>query len=69
MDPKELNEVLYELRADGFSPIDSIRVTRAVLHVSVGEAKDIVHRSQAWADLRSNFEVLQEAAEAAAIHL
>jgi hypothetical protein len=37
-----------------------------VLHVSLGEAKDIVHRSRAWSDLRGDFEDLHEAAEAAA---
>ena len=28
-----------QLRADGFSPIESIKVTRAVLQLSLGEAK------------------------------
>jgi len=61
--------VLRQLRADGFSPVESIKVTRAVLHVSLGEAKDIVHRSRAWVDLRGDFEALHEAAETAASHL
>lgn len=69
VDRNEWNAVLRQLRADGFSPIESIKVTRAVLHVSLGEAKDIVHRSNAWADLRSGFEELHESAEAAATQL
>jgi ribosomal protein L7/L12 len=39
----ECDSILAQLRAEGFSPIDSIKVTRAVLHVSLGEAKRIVH--------------------------
>ena len=58
------NTVLSRLRADGFSPVESIKVTRAVLHVSLGEAKAIVHDSPAWADLRGDFDNLHEAAEA-----
>lgn len=69
VDRDDWNAILRQLRADGFSPVESIKVTRAVLHVSLGEAKDIVHRSRAWADLRSDFEALHEAAEAAAAHL
>jgi hypothetical protein len=53
--------VLGRLRADGFSPVESIKVTRAVLGVSVGEAKRIVHESTAWADARAPFEELQDA--------
>jgi ribosomal protein L7/L12 len=56
--------VLAQLRSDGFSPIESIKVTRAVLHVGLGEAKQIVHMSTAWADERSAFERLQDQVEA-----
>jgi hypothetical protein len=52
--------VLVRLRADGFSPVESIKVTRAVLDVSVGEAKQIVRESVAWADARASFEELQD---------
>jgi hypothetical protein len=52
--------VLARLRADGFSPVESIKVTRAVLDVSLGEAKRIVHESAAWADARASFEELQD---------
>ena len=54
--------VLKQLRAEGFSPIECIKVTRAVLHVDLGEAKAIVHQSNAWTDRRSDFETLHESA-------
>ena len=54
--------MLKQLRAEGISPIECIKVTRVVLHVNLGEAKSIVHQSEAWSDRRSDFEVLQEAA-------
>lgn len=69
VDRDEWSTILRQLRADGFSPVESIKATRAVLHVSLGEAKDIVHRSSAWADLRNDFEALHEAAESAAANL
>lgn len=63
VDRNDWNAVLAQLRADGFSPVESIKVTRAVLHVSLGEAKQIVHTSEAWADAREGFEELHENAE------
>lgn len=62
-DRGDWNAVLAQLRADGFSPVESIKVTRAVLHVSLGEAKQIVHTSEAWADAREGFEELHQSAE------
>lgn len=61
--------VLAQLRTDGSSPIDSIKITRAVLQVNLAEAKRIVHQSAAWADLRADFEDLHEAAASAAREL
>jgi len=66
-DRGDWERVLARLRADGFSPIESIKITRAVLQVSLGEAKGIVHRSQAWADRRADFDQLHEVA-ASALH-
>ena len=57
---KDWDAVLARLRTDGFSPVESIKVTRAVLGVSLGEAKRIVHGSAAWADARGSFEELQD---------
>jgi ribosomal protein L7/L12 len=65
IDRGEWDAVLTRLRADGFSPVESIKVTRAVLQVSLGEAKTIVHESRAWSDRRADFEQLHDAAEAA----
>ena len=69
IDRDDWDAVLAQLRADGFSPVESIKVTRAVLHVSLGEAKEIVHASPAWSDARDDFEQVQEAAEHAANEL
>jgi ribosomal protein L7/L12 len=60
VDQEEWERVLAQLRADGFSPIESIKVTRAVLRVSLGDAKRIVHLSNAWADARGGFDQLHE---------
>ena len=46
-DLQEWERVLARLRADGFSPIESIKVTRAVQDVDLGKAKRIVHESAA----------------------
>jgi ribosomal protein L7/L12 len=65
----EWDSILAQLRAEGFSPIESIKVTRAVLHVSLGEAKRIVHQSRAWQDAREGFDQLHDVTEAAAADL
>lgn len=69
VDRKDWDAVLAQLRSDGFSPVESIKVTRAVLHVSLGEAKQIVHTSEAWFDARDDFEQLQANVEQAATEL
>lgn len=69
VDRDDWNAVLAQLRSDGFSPVESIKVTRAVLHVSLGEAKEIVHASPTWSDARDDFEQLHEAADQAATEL
>lgn len=66
IDRNEWAAVLAQLRSDGFSPVESIKVTRAVLHVSLGEAKQIVHASPTWSDARDDFEQLHDVAEQAA---
>jgi ribosomal protein L7/L12 len=69
VDRNDWDAVLAQLRSDGFSPVESIKVTRAVLQVSLGEAKQIVHTSGAWSDARERFEQVQDAAESAAHEL
>ena len=64
VDRDEWDRVLAQLRADGFSPIESIKITRAVLRVSLADAKHIVHHSNAWADTRAEFDRLHETATA-----
>lgn len=62
----EWNTVLAQLRVDGFSPIESIKITRTVLHVSLGDAKLILQESGVWADLNDDVAELHDALEAAA---
>jgi ribosomal protein L7/L12 len=62
---RDWDHVLAQLRADGFSPVDAIKITRVVRQVSLADAKRIVHESSAWADVRESFEKLQESALAA----
>jgi ribosomal protein L7/L12 len=62
---RDWDDVLVQLRSDGFSPIDAIKITRVVRQVGLGEAKRIVHDSSAWADARELFDDLQENALAA----
>jgi len=57
---------LAELRRLGASPIASIKVVRELKGISLGEAKDAVHFSRAWADRRVIHEVLHAHAEEAA---
>lgn len=67
--PEDWDQVLSQLRADGFSPTESIKVTRAVLGVGLGEAKTIVHTSQTWSDHREELDALHDSLEAASSQL
>ncbi|MEO6126603.1 MAG: hypothetical protein ABIR32_23115 [Ilumatobacteraceae bacterium] len=69
LDQEAWDHVLAQLRVDGFSPIESIKVTRAVLHVTLGEAKRMVHTSRTWSDTREEFEDVQAAVSDAAARL
>lgn len=66
---EEWERVLVRLRADGFSPMESIKITRAVLDVPLAGAKQIVHSSGAWADVRCDFERVQASVVSALAHL
>ena len=68
-DRDEWNAVLAQLRADGFTPAESIKITRAVLHVPLAEAKAIVHGSAPWEDRREGFEAIHDAVASAASEL
>jgi ribosomal protein L7/L12 len=69
VEDRDWDAVLARLRADGFSPVDSIKVTRAVLQVSLAEAKRLVHESPAWTDQREAWDELHDAAVLASADL
>lgn len=58
-------DMIGDLRAEGFSKIDCIRVTVELLRVPLGEAKGLVHFSPAWADVRQRDDTYQALAAAA----
>ena len=45
-------EILGYLRANGASILESMRVFKNVLGLSLGEAKQIAHFSDTWSDMR-----------------
>jgi hypothetical protein len=53
---KSIDSVLTDLRTDGFSVIDCIRVVMELQSCALPDAKRIVHESAAWADLRNAHE-------------
>lgn len=59
----DLEEVLEALRARSPSIIQSMKVVRDVLELSMSEAKDLVHHSRAWSDMRDEHSELHEQAE------
>ncbi len=62
----EVEEVLEALREKCPSIIQSMKVARDVLGLPMNEAKDLVHHSRAWSDMRDRHSELHEQAEAAA---
>jgi ribosomal protein L7/L12 len=57
-----MENFLRELRSRGARQIESIKAVRELAVMSLGEAKEIVHFSQTWADTREASEDLHEAA-------
>jgi len=51
-DGKTLDEALAALRAKGLSIIECIMAVREFRHCDLAEAKQVVHFSSAWADMR-----------------
>jgi len=49
---KDHEEIMHFLRAEGCSKVTSIAIIARVLEVGLGQAKEIVHASQTWADVR-----------------
>lgn len=62
----EVGEVLEALREQSPSIIDSMKVVHDVFGLPMNEAKDLVHNSRTWSDMRDRHSALHEQAEAAA---
>lgn len=60
-----IEEVLAELRRKGLSKVESIAVLARVSGMALGRAKNVVHHSQAWRDLREDHERFDESLGAA----
>jgi hypothetical protein len=62
-----IEDFLAALRAEGHSRIHSIRALREREGCSLAEAKEIVHTSRAWADLREDTERFHASVERALV--
>ena len=60
---KTLDDALVELRASGYSIIDSIYAVHRVQRIEHIEAKKTVHFSPAWADMRAGHEKFHQELE------
>ena len=61
-----MEDILRFFRASGASITDSMRLLKRLDGIDLGEAKGIVHFSEAWEDFRVGSEELHERAEKAA---
>lgn len=50
---KNTEEILHFLRSQGCCKVTSIAVLAKTLAVGLGQAKEMVHTSQTWADVRA----------------
>ena len=57
------DEVIRQMRALGWNKIDCIKTLRDHAGIRLGEAKDIVHLSPAWADTYEADEALHDTLE------
>jgi ribosomal protein L7/L12 len=57
-----LDATIMFMRSEGFWIIPCIKAVRTLLGVSLGEAKDLVHLSPAFADLREAHDAFHEMA-------
>jgi ribosomal protein L7/L12 len=60
-----LEPVLFELRCKGADKIDSIRIVKSAMNVSMGQAKTLVDRSETWSDRHSDDLAFHEVAREA----
>jgi predicted acyltransferase (DUF342 family) len=61
---EDIQNVLEALREKSPSIIQSMKVVRDVLKVPMNEAKDLVHHSRAWSDIRDDHSEFHAQAEA-----
>jgi ribosomal protein L7/L12 len=61
-----LEPLLFELRGKGADKIDSIRIVKSAMNVSMGQAKSLVDRSQTWSDRYVDDRAFHSAAREAA---
>jgi ribosomal protein L7/L12 len=54
-------DLMAFLRAEGCSKIDTILVLREIQDLSLGKAKELVHLSRTWADVREKDDTFHEA--------
>jgi hypothetical protein len=60
---EEIQEALRQLRANGLSVVETIRLVIEVKGESLEEAKRIVHFSDAWEDMREVYDDFHRALE------
>jgi hypothetical protein len=60
---KSQNEIVSFLRVNGCSKVDSIAILAKAFGVDLGKAKEVVHLSPAWADIRERDEKFQSSLE------
>jgi hypothetical protein len=58
-----IEDILAELRKEGFSVIESIKAVVSLQDVTLQEAKKLVHLSETWKDLRSTHDSFHEGLE------
>ena len=61
---KSNDDLVAFLRTQGCSKVESMAIVARACGVGLGEAKEIVHLSKAWADTRERDERFQQSLEA-----
>jgi hypothetical protein len=56
-------EILAYLRSNGASILESMRILKNVLGLSLAEAKQIVHFSETWSDMRDEHDRIHDVLE------
>lgn len=56
-------EIVSFLRSQGYSKTQSIALVAKALNLSLAQAKELVHDSCAWADVRQRDELFHDAVE------